>query len=56
MVSFSWTGSKNNLFLPTDPPWKFWIGKQQTNKFLRSALWTIEYCNIGGIGAASLNI
>ena len=39
-VSFSWTGSKKRkkIVLPTTLPTKFWVGQQQTNIFLRLAL------------------
>ena len=33
IVSFYWTGSKKNFFLPTDRAWKFWAGKQQQTYF-----------------------
>ena len=31
---FSYVSSKKKqVFLPTDPTWKFWVSKQQTNIF-----------------------
>ena len=35
-------GKKNTFPLPTDPAWKFWVAKQQTNLILRLA--STEVC------------